>query len=381
MKHNDYLDKKDYITKVVVPALKVNGFSKKADCISNCGEFKRLAMCNDCGTLYFNGFASCKDRFCPLCQKKKSLLWQVKVTPIFMDYVNKGHYLCMVTFTIKNTKTLKDGIKIMREAWRYMTHENKIYRAFWDEAFIGGVRTLEVKLSNKKEWHPHFHMLAIKDKYRYDYLDIMRMWDDSVRYVATKYGIYDIETDFDDNLDYKYGSVEMHTIGKNRKYKVQESVRETFKYITKFDWWAVDKVKELIEGLYRVVSISAWGCLYDIKKKVEAEEDMDLTEVEQRYCTMCGSQSFDTNTFKYVHHSDLNDSIHDFKRLIKKPYMDLVAKSYLQLVQGMPVEILGLRLTYNDLVKYNITSMQDFRLRLDFYKKTGKLENYQLSID
>ena len=137
MKYDDFLDKKNLNNKIIIPALRKYDYTKMADSILNCGNKRYYAYCKQCGAFHFNGVMSCKQRLCAVCQKKRSLLWYMKMLPVLKHYIDAGNKIVFVTFTIKNTEKLEDGLNYLQNAFRLIIGKgNKITQAF-KYLFIG----------------------------------------------------------------------------------------------------------------------------------------------------------------------------------------------------------------------------------------------------
>lgn len=282
MKYKDYKDRKRFADSQVVPLLIEAGFEKRAKRIASCGHFKKVAVCQECGTWHFNGADCCRDRFCPVCQKKRSLLWFAKITPLLKEYIEQGYYINFINFTIRDTASLSYGVNLMQDAFRYLTNLNKTTAKEFNRRFIGGVRSLEnIKGKNSGLWHPHYHCLAVKYKFEADFEWLSKEWNNALCVVSGKYG-------------QKLGSVYLKGFKKTKEQGLEEAICECFKYITKFNWKAVD-VKELVNVMNNRKSIFTWGCIRHKLQKydVESEMDLSLTQIKNRICSVCGNDSFD----------------------------------------------------------------------------------------
>ena len=264
----------------VLPALYRNGYESKAKKIATCGHYKDLARCSTCGEIYLNGFNSCKDRFCPICEKKRSYLWLAKLSPIIDEYLKLGYVVNMFTLTIEGNQDLKKQLNILSQCWRVMTHEDKTIRKQFKQRFLGGFRALEVKRgSNKGLWHCHYHGLIIKDNRCKDFEWLKSSWEKAYRVVT------------DRNISLQ---VRVDAIHKNHKGYIG-AILEVAKYVTKFDWSFNDDVKELITSLAGVRTTSTWGILRNRLSEKSIEDDMDLTldETVKLVCKTCGNDVFD----------------------------------------------------------------------------------------
>jgi plasmid rolling circle replication initiator protein Rep len=122
--------------------------------VSNSGE-KRLIKA------YF-----CKDRMCPACQKRRSLVvfHQVKDVCLSLQSEYKSTRYLLLTLTVPNVSAadLSDEIKKMNKAWASLSRKVEFKKSIW-----GWFKALEITHNKKTNtYHPHFHvLLAVPAKY------------------------------------------------------------------------------------------------------------------------------------------------------------------------------------------------------------------------
>lgn len=302
MKYHDFIDKRKLNISTIIPALQDAGYDKKADHILQCGNRRFFGVCKECGATHFNGVLACKQRFCAVCQKKRSLLWYMRMLPLFKYYMAKGNKIVFVTFTVKDTEKLTDGLNYLQDAFRLMIGKgNKITKAF-NCLFLGGVRSIEIKRgANSGLWHPHAHCLFIKrdnNLFKKDFEFLRSVWNDCLCTVHGERA--------------KWGSVDYKAI------KVLndgcKAICECFKYSTKFDWQNnTDDVKELVESLHRQHLIVPFGEVRKDLNESSIEHDLILpyTQLKKQFCAVCGNDSFDEI---YIDARDCNKliNIYDF---------------------------------------------------------------------
>jgi plasmid rolling circle replication initiator protein Rep len=101
----------------------------------------------------------CRVRFCPVCQWRRSLMWQAKVyqaLPALMKGYPDTRFLFM-TLTIRNceVKDLRMTLDLMGKAWKRLTELRS-----WPAR--GWVRAVEITRSVKyRSAHPHYHCLLM----------------------------------------------------------------------------------------------------------------------------------------------------------------------------------------------------------------------------
>ena len=316
MKYDDFIDKNNFNKKVIAPSLNKYGYSDMATNILNCSNRRYYAKCKKCGAYHFNGVMSCKQRLCAVCQKKRSLLWYMKMLPIFKYYLNSGNKIVFVTFTIKNTEKLKDGLDYLQNGFRLLSDKAyKITKAF-KYLFIGGVRSIEIKRgANSNLWHPHMHCIFIKrnnTQFKEDLEFLKSAWNTVLCTVHGKVA--------------KWGSVDYKAINKtsNDKFKLVKlksvedcckAICETFKYATKFDWQNQSQdIPELVEAIKGRRLIVPCGSIRNLLSENDIEHDLILpyTEIKKRFCAVCGENDFEE--FYTYEFSTIRDSnIYDFR--------------------------------------------------------------------
>lgn len=316
MKYDDFIDKKRLNNKIIVPALRKYDYNKIADSIYNCGNQRYYAYCKQCGAFHFDGVMSCKQRLCAVCQKKRSLLWYMKMLPVMKRYIEQGNKIMFVTFTIKNTENLADGLNYLQDAFGYLISKaHKITKAF-KYLFIGGVRSIEIKRGkNSGLWHPHMHCLFVKrnnTQFSDDGEFLRAAWNTCLCTVHGELA--------------KWGSVDYKAIntvrkdGTRTKSKIStindccKAICETFKYATKFDWQNDEKdIPELVESLKGRRLIVPFGEVRDLLSETSIEHDLILpyTEIKKQFCAVCGSNDFEEfSTYEFG--SVRNANVYDF---------------------------------------------------------------------
>lgn len=333
MTYESFCKNKDYAMKYVVPAFRkfgvsklkvkddgsliynhhgqpereLNSFQKYANAIAYCGTKKNFKVCadHDCHTTHFDGFESCKNRFCPVCQKMKSLILFSKLYPTVMKLFRHGCYVKMLTFTIKDTENLKDGVRLIKTAFRKFSHENKKYRTVFNNLYIGGIKSLEVKRgANSKMWHPHYHALVVMEKPVEDFNAINVMWNKTLVNIVNNShkAIYEDRlyndgfTLTEDNklvLNDKLGFVHFDTLNLMSLDSRIHCIYECIKYITKYSEELEEDLPELVDTLRGIRAIDSWGVLRDIEKDAEECDTLSLSSVKEHICVNCGKKEFE----------------------------------------------------------------------------------------
>ena len=312
MKYQDVINKRAFARQTIIKPLYDKGFKKLALSISNCADYINYALCLDCNTLHFNGFSSCKERICPICSKKRSMLLFKRFVPVFRNLIKQGYYINGLNFTIVNNDNLKKSIEVLNKAFRILQHDDKNFRKEFNKRFIGGLRSLEIKIGeNSKLWHPHLHCLVVKNKFSRDFDFLSDAWNKAVKLAGGK------ESETTPGL---YGLVSIFSLvdKKNTNTPLEKSIEvgtlETLKYITKFDYELdSERIPELITAIKGVRMLNTWGVLRKVDINVEEDMNKPYTEVLQSVCSVCKGTDFfeftSRRTFNNVHDFNIDDAI------------------------------------------------------------------------
>jgi len=152
----------------------------------DCGSKLTFAV-NPSGDKRLMSANFCRDRMCPACQRRRSLMMfhQVKDVCQALQKDMPGTRYLMLTLTVPNVTAdqLKDKIKEMAKAWYRLAKRAEVKRAV-----RGWFRALEVTCNfERDDYHPHYHvLLAVSSKYfkGKDYIKQSRwleLWQESMR--------------------------------------------------------------------------------------------------------------------------------------------------------------------------------------------------------
>lgn len=148
----------------VTPKLKSSAVALE---LNHAGRSQRMFECGSCLEfvvsssnkirLYRADF--CKDRMCPSCQKRRSLVLfhQVKSVCCSIQNENPTFKYLLLTLTVPNVKAeqLSDEIKHMMKSWKLLTKRKE-----FKSKIKGSFRALEITYNKKRDdYHPHFHVL------------------------------------------------------------------------------------------------------------------------------------------------------------------------------------------------------------------------------
>jgi plasmid rolling circle replication initiator protein Rep len=209
----------------------------------------------------------CRVRHCPVCQWRRSLMWQARfyqALPKIIDDHPRARWI-FLTLTIRNCEigSLAATLKAMNSAWQRLKDRKEFAHV------AGWIRTTEVTRGADGSAHPHFHaLLMVKPSYfkGEGYVSQARWADAWARSLRVDYTpVVDVRTvkpkgDVTDVASYLRGAVS-----------------ETLKYSVKPDDMTSDPdwFLELTRQCHKKRFIATGGALKDVLR-VDEESDDDL---------------------------------------------------------------------------------------------------------
>lgn len=133
---------------------------RQAQAMQFCSGVLRFAKDRKTGRLKLVSVDSCRARFCPVCQWRKSLKMKARfleALPKITEANPKARWL-LLTLTVKNCdlSELSDTITAMNKAWTRLHRKKEL------AAVLGWTRAMEItKPKDSTTAHPHFHCLLI----------------------------------------------------------------------------------------------------------------------------------------------------------------------------------------------------------------------------
>jgi plasmid rolling circle replication initiator protein Rep len=131
--------------------------------VLDCSGFLSFARIVDQGTgefsLKLRGAQFCRVRHCPVCQWRRSMMWQAKFYQA-LSAVQEAHprsRWLFLTLTVRNcpVDALRATLKAMADAWKRLCLRSEF------RPVLGWVRTTEVTRGADGSAHPHFHVLLM----------------------------------------------------------------------------------------------------------------------------------------------------------------------------------------------------------------------------
>lgn len=249
-------------------------FERYAERTKTCSEFlvyaNRLDLENGELVKKLTNANFCRVRLCPVCQWRRSLMWQARfydaIPKIFEKYPD--YRFIFLTLTVKNCKVedLSKTLKLMNDSFRKMLKFKKL-----EGVMQGWLKTTEItRNSATNEAHPHFHLLImVKPSYfKKNYIrqfEFIEMWQKALK------------VDYLPNVDVR--TVKNKLNGKN---DLETAVQELLKYAVKEGDLLADQefLYTLTDEIHKKRFISSGGILKNILK-VSEETDEDFLSNEE----------------------------------------------------------------------------------------------------
>lgn len=238
--------------------------------VLDCSGFLSFARIADQETgelsLKLRGARFCRVRHCPVCQWRRSMMWQAKfyqALPAIQEAYPGARWL-FLTLTVRNcpVDALRATLGAMSDGWNRLRLRSEL------KPVVGWVRTTEVTRGGDGSAHPHFHCLLMVGPSYFtgrQYVKQARwteLWQECAR------------------LDYK-PMVDVRAV----KGDLSKAVQETLKYAVKPADMEADGewLLELTRQVHKLRFIATGGALKDVLKP-EAEitnDDMIGAETSQ----------------------------------------------------------------------------------------------------
>jgi plasmid rolling circle replication initiator protein Rep len=249
-------------------------FERYAARMSDCSGLLRFGWSDDSETgetrLRLREAHFCRVRNCPVCQWRRSLMWQARFyqsLPKLIEAYPSARWV-FLTLTVRNCAIYELGsvLSTMNAAFKKMKDRKEF------KPVLGWIRTVEVTRGKDGSAHPHFHTLLMVPSswFACDYVRHSRwvsLWQECLR-VA-----------YEPNVDIR--SVKTKVAGKGREESIvdslQRAVAETLKYAVKPADMTADPAwfLELTRQTFKRRFVATGGVLKNVLK-LEEESDADL---------------------------------------------------------------------------------------------------------
>lgn len=257
------------------------GYHKESERLKDCSNW--LKFSHDGKNYKLNDVRSCRIRFCPTCQWRKSLKMLANFSRVFPrireDYPTSK--FIFLTLTVKNcpASDLKLTVNHLAQSFRRLTRIK-----LWPGQ--GWIKKLEITRSDTGEAHPHLHALVMVPG-RYftaDYLSHdkwVELWQQCLR-VDYK-PVIRIEVVKPKNEVLSKEGTELQSINQSQSDALLSAIRYTLKYEFKADKQQIESefLSHLIPALRNTRSIEFCGCFRQyLKDKDMDESTCDLIHID-----------------------------------------------------------------------------------------------------
>jgi len=214
----------------------------------------------------------CKDRVCPVCQKRRGVLWRKRFLDKMPELQKEFPTMrwIFLTLTVKNCeiKELRPKIQNMNKCWR-----NFVRRKDIKKILLGHIRATEVTRANDGKAHPHFHCMLMvpNDFFKKKYIkqsEWAKMWKECLGVDYTP--IVDVRA-------IKNTKIDCELLNTTIADELYQGVLETIKYSTKSKDLLIDEawLLEFTNQVKNLRFIDTGGALKNVFK-IEKETDKDL---------------------------------------------------------------------------------------------------------
>lgn len=288
---------------IVVHHLFADLLQRRARTVNGCGTFLEFHLSPE--GKYLSQANFCKDRFCPLCNWRRSLKVFSQVSGV-MDYLApRGYRYLFLTLTLRNAweDNFADTVQALYDGWRVLYHDYMRGVGHSKEKRLKGIikgtfRALECTISDGEkspDWrgsfHPHLHViLAVEEDYfRHGRYLTTAQWRDIWRNCCN--------LDYNPQIDIqavkpKAESAEPDLLGDygGEKISYESAVAELSKYPLKDADFLADygdgfgparNLRGLIKGMSRRRLVGMTGCFREAAQalKLDDAEEGDLINV------------------------------------------------------------------------------------------------------
>ena len=256
----------------------VEDFERYAQRIDQCSGVLRFGWHPDPDTgevlLRLREAHFCRVRHCPVCQWRRSLMWQARFyqsLPAIQQAHPKARWL-FLTLTVRNCPVgqLGETLTAMNAAWQRLI-KRKEFRPV-----LGWVRTTEVTRGRDGSAHPHFHALLMVPPSMLSGVNYVKqarwveLWQEAMR--------LDYAPVVDVRAVKSKAPKEGQTEAEAAAAALQNAVAETLKYSVKPSDMTDDPAwfLEMTKQVHKRRFVATGGALKDVLR-VEEETDEDLT--------------------------------------------------------------------------------------------------------
>lgn len=210
----------------------------------------------------------CRVRHCPVCQWRRSLMWQARFYQALPKIEQEHPKACWIflTLTVRNCPVdeLKTTLQAMNQAWQRFIKRKEF------KPVQGFVRTTEITRGKKGDAHPHFHVLLMVPPSMLagnNYISQSKwtdLWQDCLRVTYTP--VVHVQAVKNKNTN-------------DPRTGLERAVAETLKYAVKPDDVKTDPdwFLEMTKQIHKMRFVATGGVLKDVLKvEEETQEELAL---------------------------------------------------------------------------------------------------------
>lgn len=248
-------------------------FDRLAERIGDCSQFLTFNWQDNRETgetaLKLAKTQFCRVRHCPVCQWRRSLMWQARFWQALPELTEKhptARFL-FLTLTVKNVDVtgLRETLQHMNKSWQRLIKRKEF------SVVKGWVRTTEITRAKDGKAHPHFHALVMVNSnyFTKNYIKQSRwseLWGSCLK--VDYMPVTDIRV-----IRGRDGKTVLNSDPK----QLQKAIAETLKYSVKPDDMINDPAwfLELTKQVHKLRFIASGGALKDVlKQDEESNEDL-----------------------------------------------------------------------------------------------------------
>ncbi|WP_250697759.1 protein rep [Acetobacter pasteurianus] len=250
-------------------------FERLAERIGKCAGVLRFSETHDPETgeawLKLKEAQFCRVRHCPVCQWRRSLMWQARFYQALPGLIkaHTGARWLFLTLTVRNcpVEDLRATLKAMNDSWRRLVLRPEF------KLVQGWIRTTEVTRGKDGSAHPHFHaLLMVPPSYfrGQSYVKQAR-WVDVWQSCA--------RLNYAPSVDVR--AVHPRKGADGELQAIQQAAAETLKYAVKPADMTTDPewFMELTRQVHKLRFVATGGALKDVLKEgQESDEELALTD-------------------------------------------------------------------------------------------------------
>jgi len=256
---------------------KVWEFEKYAKRMCTCSGMLMFGWCNDAETgesrLRLRNARFCRCRHCPVCQWRRSLMWQARFYQAIPEIIKlyPGGRWVFLTLTVRNCDiaNLGETLTWMNAAFQRLKDRKEF------KPVLGWIRTTEVTRGADGSAHPHFHtlMMVPSSWFTRDYVQHARwveLWGGCLR------------VDYTPNVDIRTVKSKSLKTDQTVAESLRGVVKETLKYAVKPSDMVAEPewFLELTRQSFKRRFVATGGVLKNVLK-LDEETDEDLVMADQ----------------------------------------------------------------------------------------------------